>query len=200
MIGAIEILQALGRIGEADAVTAPWMARFFEARDRFRTSATAALLPLVHRRYLREGRRVTDRAYAYDHDGRHVRFAENVERAREDSAMSLPLAAHARDALAALWYVRTLPLEPGARLELPINEGGRNMTAAVTVVGGERVEAEGRMQDAVRLEPVIATRVQRRQPVRATIWISADDRRVPLAADVAAGFGRVSLKLVDYRP
>jgi hypothetical protein len=43
-------------------------------------------------------------------------------------------------------------------------------------------------------------RVQRRQPVTATIWISADGRRVPLAADVEAGFGRVRLKLVDYRP
>jgi hypothetical protein len=185
---------------EASAVTAPWMSRFFEARDRFRTSTTAALLPLVHRRYLREGRRVTDRAYVYDHDGRHVRSADSVERAREGSAMSLPLAAHARDSLAALWYVRTLALEPGSRLELPINDGGRNMTASVTVVGRERVDAEGRTQDAVRFEPVISTRVQRRQPVRATIWISADDRRVPLAADIAAGFGRLSLKLVDYRP
>lgn len=194
------IEQAAAWAFEATAVTAPWMSRFFEARDRFRTSTTAALLPLVHRRYLREGRRVTDRAYAYDHDGRHVRSGESVERAREGSAMSLPLAAHARDSLAALWYVRTVPLELGSRLELPINEGGRNMTASVTIVGRERVDAEGRTQDAVRLEPVISTRVQRRQPIRATIWISADDRRVPLLADVAAGFGRVSLKLVDYRP
>jgi hypothetical protein len=185
---------------EATAVTAPWMSRFFEARDRFRTSTTAALLPLVHRRYLREGRRMTDRAYVYDHEGRHVRSAESIERAREGSAMALPLAAHARDSLAALWYLRTLPLEPGSNLQLPINEGGRNMTAAVTVAGRERVDAAGRSQEAIRLEPVISTRVQRRQPIRVTIWISADDRRVPLAADVAAGFGRVSLKLVDYRP
>jgi hypothetical protein len=185
---------------EANAVTAPWMARFFEARDRFRTSTTDALLPLVHRRYLREGRRVSDRVYAYDHDGRHVRTAERVEQARDGAAMSLPLAAHARDSLAALWYVRTLPLEPGLHVEMPINEGGRNMTATMTVTGRERVDAEARTQEAYRLEPIISTRVERRQPVRATIWISVDDRRVPLAADVTAGFGRVSLKLVDYRP
>jgi hypothetical protein len=118
------------------------MARFFEARDRFRTSTTSDLIPLVHRRYLREGRRVTDRVYAYDHDGRHVRTGDSVERAREGAAMSLPLAAHARDSLAALWYVRTLPLEPGSRFEMPINEGGRNMTAAVTVGAREPVDAE----------------------------------------------------------
>jgi hypothetical protein len=50
------------------------------------------------------------------------------------------------------------------------------------------------------VQPRLATRVQRRQAVEATIWISADDRRVPLAAEIAAGFGRVRLKLVDYRP
>jgi hypothetical protein len=36
--------------------------------------------------------------------------------------------------------------------------------------------------------------------VDATIWISADERRLPLAADITAGFGRVRLKLVNYRP
>ena len=55
------------------------------------------------------------------------------------------------------------------------------------------------LRAAYRVEPRLTTRVQRRQAVEATIWISADARRVPLAADVTAGFGRVRLKLVDYR-
>ena len=87
---------------EANAVTAPWMSRFFEARDRFRTSTTAGLIPLVHRRYLREGRRVTDRVYAYDHDGRHVRTAESVERVchlTRVPAFVLPLRAPHRQTL-----------------------------------------------------------------------------------------------------
>ena len=185
---------------EARAETAPWVSRFFEARDRFRTSASAALVPLMHQRFLREGRRVVDRAYAYDHDGRHVRSADSAASARDGGTMALPLAAQARDSLTALWYVRSLPLAAGTTFEMPINEAGRNMKATITVGAPETVDATGGPQPAFRVEPRLTTRVQRRQGIDATIWISADARRVPLAADITAGFGRVRLKLVDYRP
>jgi hypothetical protein len=185
---------------EATAETADWVSRFFEARDRFRTSATAGLMPLVHQRFLREGRRTVDRAYVYAADAAHVRTAESADEARDEAALALPLAAHARDSLTGLWYLRTLALEPGLVVAVPINEGGRNLTATVTVGPQDLIDGPGGPQPAFRVQPRLTTRVQRRQPVEATLWISADARRVPLQADVTGGFGRVRLKLVDYRP
>jgi hypothetical protein len=185
---------------EATAQTAPWVSRFFEARDRFRTSAAYDLMPLLHQRFLREGRRVVDRAYAYDQANRNVRSADSAAAARDAAALSLPLAAHARDALTALWYLRSLPLTSNSTFDVPINEAGRNLKATISVAGPETIDGLNGPQPAFRVQPRLTTRVQRRQAVEATIWISADDRRVPIAADVAAGFGRVRLKLVDYRP
>ena len=185
---------------EATAETAAWVSRFFEARDRFRTSTNHEMTPLLHQRFLREGRRSVDRVFAYDHEARNVRTADSAASARDGTALALPLAAHARDALAALWYIRTLPLTAGTSVEMPINEAGRNMKAIVSIGPAETVDAFGGAQPAYRVEPRLTTRVQRRQAVEATIWISADARRVPLAADITAGFGRVRLKLVDYRP
>lgn len=185
---------------EATAETAAWVSRFFEARDRFRTSADEALLPLMHQRFLREGRRVVDRAYAYAHDDPNVRSADSAAAARDAAALALPLAAHARDSLTALFYVRTLPLAAGTTVQLPINEAGRNMTAAIEVSGPEPIAGPSGSQPAFRVRPRLSARVQRRQAVEATIWISDDARRIPLAADISAGFGRVRLKLVDYRP
>jgi len=184
---------------EATAETASWVSRFFEARDRFRTSTNAGITPLLHQRFLREGRRSVDRVFAYDHEARNVRTGDSAASARDATALALPLAAHARDSLAALWYVRALPLAGGTTFEVPINEAGRNMKAVITVGPPETVDALGGPQAAYRVEPRLTTRVQRRQAVEATIWISADARRVPLAADITAGFGRVRLKLVDYR-
>jgi hypothetical protein len=185
---------------EATAETASWVSRFFEAKDRFRTSASPHLAPLVHQRFLREGRRVVDRAFAYDHEARNVRSAESVSAAREATAMALPLAAHARDSLTALWYVRTLPLAAGTRFDMPINEAGRNQKATITVGPLETIDTVNGPQPAFPVRPEITARVQRRQGIDATIWISADARRLPLQADITAGFGRVLLKLVDYRP
>ena len=185
---------------EATAETAPWVSRFFEAKDRFRTSADAQLTPLLHQRSLREGRRVVDRAFAYDHEGRNVRSAGSAAEAREAAALALPLAAHARDSLTALWYVRTLPLAAGARFDVPINEAGRNQHAAVTVGARMTIDTPNGPQPVFPVRPEITARVQRRQGIAATIFISADARRLPLQADISAGFGRVLLKLVDYRP
>jgi hypothetical protein len=192
--------EAAAFVFEAMMETAPWVSRFFEARDRFRTSTGSNLLPLIHQRFLREGRRSVDRVYAYDHDGRNVRSSDTVAGARDTTALALPLVGHARDSLAGIWYVRTLPLTPGYSLDMPVNEAGRNLTAAITVPGRETVEVMGRSQPALRVEPRLTARIERRQAIKATLWLSDDARRVPLMADVEAGFGRLRLKLVDYRP
>jgi hypothetical protein len=185
---------------EAAVDTAPWVSRFFEAHDRFRTAADAALRPLLHQRALREGRRSIDRAYAYDHPARRVSSGDSPAAARAAGALALPLPPGARDALTALWYVRTLPLAAGFSLAMPLNEAGRNLALTVAVPVREMVTIDGASVPAWRVEPRFTARVQRRQPIESTLWLSDDARRVPLLVEVTAGFGRVRLKLVDYRP
>lgn len=180
--------------------TAPWVSRFFEAHDRFRTAADEAMRPLLHQRALREGRRAVDRTYAYDHAARRVSSGDSPAAARQPGALTLPLPAGARDALTALWYVRSMPLAPGSTLPLPLNEAGRNLALTVTVAARETITIDGAPVSALRVEPRFTARVQRRQAIESTLWLSDDERRVPLVVEVAAGFGRVRLKLVDYRP
>ncbi len=52
----------------ATADTSPMVSRFFEARDRFRTTTDEALKPLAHVREIREGRRHLDRVFVYDQE------------------------------------------------------------------------------------------------------------------------------------
>lgn len=184
---------------EATAVTARWVSTFFEANDRFRTLATAALETLVQTRDIHEGRRRLQRAYVYDASRREVRSADTPANAAKDGALGTPLAPGARDALAALYYVRTLDLKPGAALDLPVNEGGRGLSLRVRVAGLETIATPAGPRPAIRLEPTLTAQVERRRPTSLTVWLSADDRRVPLLIDLDAGFGRLRLVLVDYR-
>jgi hypothetical protein len=173
----------------ATAETAPWVARFFEARDRFVTTTDAALMPLLHERELHEGSRDVARRYEYDAAAGVVRSGD----------VTLPLAAGARDAIAAIFYVRTLPLEPGGTVRFPVNEAGRNLILELEVAGREPVTVAGASQPALRLAPRIRQRVERRAPVDVRLWLSDDARRVPLIVEIAAGFGRVRLELAGYR-
>jgi hypothetical protein len=180
------------------AVTAPWLARFFEARDRFETTVDRELLPLFNTREQHEGSRHVRRAFAYDHARGVVRVAASAAEASAADAVSLPLTPHARDAIAAFFFLRTLTLERGARFTIPVNEGGVNLVLELDVAGPEQISVAGQRRDVIRVEPRIRRRVERRAPPTATVWLSADTRQIPLAFEIRAGFGRVRGELIDY--
>ncbi len=180
------------------AATASWVSRFFEANDSFVTTTDAQLLPQVHERVQNEGSRHVVRTFVYDWPASLVKMGRSMEEARGATAVGLPLSAYARDAIAAAFYVRTLALDSGARYQIPINEAGRSLMLEVRVGGRERIAIQGERIEAIRLDPLVRQQVERRRPVVATMWLSADDRRVPVAAEFSAGFGHVRVELHSY--
>jgi hypothetical protein len=181
-----------------EAETAPWMARFFRAKELFVTSADSQLLPQIHERDQEEGSRHVHRTFIYDHAAGIVRTGRSPAEAAAGEGVALPLAPFARDALSALFYARSLPLESGLTYNLPINEAGRSLRVEIAVGQREGIQVQGRTVDAIRLDPRIRQRMERRRPVDATLWISADERRVPLLLELEAAFGRVRVELISY--
>jgi hypothetical protein len=182
----------------ARADTAPWMTRFYEAHATFITRTDADIVPHVHERDQREGARHIQRTFVYDHAARVVRIGRDPEHAAGEEGMSLPLAESARDAIAAVFYVRTLPLAHGSRYRFPVNEAGRSMVVDVRVGPKETITVQGRTMATVRLDPRIRRQVERRRPIVAVLWLSDDERKVPVAMDIDAAFGRVRLELTSY--
>lgn len=176
------------------AVTAPWVARFFEARDTFATWTDARLLPLVHERHLREGRRVVDLLIEYNADEQTATMlrpgARGIER---EIAFRVPEAV--RDPLAAFFYIRTLELAAGEQVRVPVNDMGRTLVIDVSAGKIEWVAWQGRRVEALRLDVALDPRVQTRKPPEIRVWLSRDARRLPIVAEVDAGFGALHLEL-----
>jgi hypothetical protein len=182
------------------ADTAPWMARFYEVHAVLTTIAGADLMPARREQRLVEGSRTVNRVYEFDSARAAVRIGQSVEDARSPQAVVLPLSAHARDAIAALFYARTLPLTPGSRYRLPVNESGRNSIVEFSVGDPGTILVQGRPQRAIRIDPRIEHRVERRTPPTAVVWLAAEAPHVPIAIDVDAAFGRIRVELTQYRP
>jgi len=68
------------------------------------------------------------------------------------------------------------------------------------VNGVEPVTVQGKNVEAIRLTPDVRRRVEDRQPLTSTVWLSNDERRVPLVLDLDAGFGHLRVELVSYSP
>jgi Protein of unknown function (DUF3108) len=174
------------------ARTAPWVGRFFEADDRFVTGTDATLHPLWHERRLREGRRAVDERLAFDHEARRVHAQ------RPDGSPAGPdvrMAPFSRDAVSAFYYVRTLALSPGDRLEIPVVENGRQVRLVLHAANRETIQVGDAPTDALRLDAGLVQRVPRRAPPRLTVWLTTDARRLPVLAEVDAVFGKVRLRL-----
>ena len=130
---------------EATAETAGWVTPFFQARDRFVTTADATLLPIEHSREIREGRRRLDRTYLFDRAARHVRVGRDARggtrRRRADA--SARTARRARRAHA-LYYLRSLPVPALSSVTVPINDAGTALVLQAGAVVHETIDYQGR--------------------------------------------------------
>jgi hypothetical protein len=174
--------------------TANWVRQFFDARNEYATIASPDLLPLEHTREERQGHKNLRRVFTFDHVARVVKVTS-----AGDGGVTFAVPPGTRDALTALYYARSVPLAAGEIVKIPLNDGGRNLILELRAAADETIVFEGRNVPAIRLEPRIVQRVARRRPLELTVWLSRDGRRVPLRADVSAGFGRVQLELLSYR-
>ena len=177
----------------ASAKTAPWVARFFEAEAQLETTVDARLLPLAHAETIVEGKRRVERQLAFDFDRRQVRMTTG------GASVTLPLAAAARDPMAALFYIRTLALAPGSDRSLPLTDNGRPSRLEVIVGSRETVVVHGQPRSAWKVEPRLHERLEREGRLTMSAWISADERRIPLVIDIAGTFGTVRAELISYR-
>ena len=172
------------------AQTANWVSRFFEAQDCFAAWSDSAWRPLVAEQRRREGRRSIDQVDAYDLINRVVRIR---------GQLTLPISSDTRDALSALFYARTLPLEPGYQVTIPVNDSGRNILVNLKALDVEPVQVGGKSVEAVRAEPRLMYRVQTRRPIQITLWLSHDERHLPLVMTFTTDFGSFRAELTSYR-
>jgi hypothetical protein len=177
----------------ARAATASWMRPFFEADDAFESRTDAELFPREYRASLHEGRRRLVRTATFDARGKQVRITSG-----QGTEVTLPLAPAARDPLSALFYIRTLPLAADFEARIPIDDAGQRTTLTLAVAAAEQIVLSARPYDAWRLEPTLTSLSGRGHPIRAVVWVSRDDRKLPLRVRISAAFGTVELELIGY--
>jgi hypothetical protein len=169
--------------------TARWVSVFFEARDRFETSADRRLFPIVQVQHLREGARQVDRVTRYDHEALLVDV---------DGEVTLPMARGSRDALSAFYYARAIRTEPGMRIRIPVTEDGRDLRATVTDTGRDVIQFGGGRTRATRLDVQVLPADGQGSPASGVVWLSDDGRSIPLLMDITTAFGTFRAELTGY--
>lgn len=148
------------------------------------------LYSLYFEKHLREGRYRADQQVRFDLDRAVALYQDGYEAAVTPGAF---------DVLAAFYRVRTMPLEPGQQFFLDSHDNRKNYPLRVTVLRRERVETPAGTFDCLVVEPTLRSGAFFKNEGKLTIWLTDDDRRIPVLMRSKLPIGAISVELTEYQ-
>ncbi len=139
-----------------------------------------------------------DKLVTFDREGAKVSYKNR--RAPHEPPHVQTLKLNARDLFSALYSLRmsVVAPTPGKVYTLPILELDRAMTLNVKVIGQERVDTPAGSFDALHVQPVSTGGPKGRTKDKLHIWVSNDDRRMPLRIELRMALGAFTGELAGY--
>ena len=101
-----------------------------------------------------------------------------------------------QDVLTVIYYLRTQKLEPGKSFDVPLTDAGRVFRLSVAAVEEKEIDTVFGKVKAIRVEPALfgdTSLVRARGQL--SIWITADDRHLPVRAQIKVDLGTFDIKL-----
>jgi hypothetical protein len=175
-----------------EAKSNAFFSKFYKVWDRAQTFLDpSTLLPWRFEKHQREGGYRKDLVIKFDRDGSFARYENG------DEVVMHP---HAQDELSAFYYLRTLPLETGRDVLIDNHTNRKNYPLRVIVHGRERVEVPAGSFDCWVIEPVVREGGIFTAKGTLTIWITADEARLPVKLRTKIVVGAVTASLTEFRP
>ena len=101
-----------------------------------------------------------------------------------------------QDVLTVIYYLRTQRLEPGKSFDVPLTDAGRVFRLSVAAVEEKEIDTVLGKVKAIRVEPALfgdTSLVRARGQL--SIWITEDDRHLPVRAQLKVDVGTFDIKL-----
>ncbi len=101
------------------------------------------------------------------------------------------------DVIGALYRLRAMRMEPGSSAEVPVSDGKRAVVARVEAQERETLKTDAGTFKTIRYEAFLFNNVLYRRRGRLFVWLTDDERRVPVQIRVRLPFyvGTITLQL-----
>ena len=178
--------------------TDPVIDVFYKVRDRIDSYTDPALTHSLAYKKKKEGKNPRDIVVRFDwykNDAQYSNFGR-VEQ-------PIPLQSGTFDPLSGFYFTRFQDLQPGMEITRPITDGKRKILGRVRVLGREQVTVRSGTYDTYLLEPELRhiRGVFEKSPnARMLLWVTADERRLPvkLKSKVIVGSFVAELVKIEY--
>jgi hypothetical protein len=168
-----------------------FVSKFYKVRDRAESFIDAdSLYARKFEKHLREGGYKKDLSVRFDQAGRKAVY---------DNGASYDVPPGVHDVLSAFYYVRTCSLPDGAVISIPTHDNEKSYDMVVKVLRRERVEVPAGKFDCVLVEPVLKSEGIFKSKGQMLVWLSDDERRIPVQVKSKVPIGSISVSLTDMR-
>jgi len=198
-------VQEIAYVGESIKVTsvarsADYISVFFPVEDRIESTlakAQGALgLPRHYRMKVREGKHRRDKEITFDQNKGKAYYTDNLggEKAVVDI---LP---NTYDTYSSFYHIRTLKLEVGKSVFVNILDNKQLWNVEVQVLKKEKIETILGDVNTIVIRPLIKSEGIFDKKGAIDIWLTDDDRRVPVRMKTKVKIGSVTATLVEIKP
>ncbi|MFA5353610.1 MAG: DUF3108 domain-containing protein [Thermodesulfovibrionales bacterium] len=148
-------------------------------------------VPRNYRLKTREGKQRKDKETIFDPSGRKATFINHLEPEKVDFDLDLP----ALDPLSCFYYIRGLPLEVGKSVYVAVFDSKKLYKAEIQVLKKEIIETSLGRFNTILIRPVMKSEgiFSRRGDI--LIWLTDDDKRIPVLLKTKLSVGSVKATL-----
>lgn len=200
--GAMEVLPMTDVKGEKayhfilTARTNSFIDIFYKVRDRYDSYADATMSRSLMYRRLNEGKDRRNVMVFFDWQSGTVWYS-NMGETRDP----IPVLPGSFDPLSVYYAFRMMDFKEGDTIEMPVTDGKKSVMGRATVVRRETVDIDGTVYDAYRIEPELkhfGGVFKKGSDNRLAIWITADERKIPVKMEVEVIIGSVVFECISY--
>jgi hypothetical protein len=171
------------------AETSPFFSAFFEVRDKVISLMDIdGLFTWKFEKHLREGKFRSDRYEIFDQIRQRV-FAKS-------DTFSAPL--YVQDVLSSFYYSRIVPLEVGTPIDIDNFADGIVYPLRILVHRKEKIRVPAGVFNCIVVEPVMRVEGIFKQTGKLTIWVTDDERKMPVLMKSKIFFGSIDARLKKY--
>jgi len=127
-------------------------------------------------------------------------FDQDQGEARYSDGRVFPIPPGVQDALSSFYYTRTQALPIGGSVLFDYHASGRSQPLEVRVVGRDRVHVPAGTFDCVIVEPILHAGGIFKNNGRLQIWLTTDERRMPVLMKSKVAIGSISVVLQEVTP
>lgn len=139
----------------------------------------------------REGKHRTQNEIVFDYPNQEARYQDGT---------TFPIPPEVQDALSSFYFTRTQALPLGGSVYFDYHASRKSVPLEVKVLGREDVETPAGKFRCVVIEPILKAGGIFKNSGRLVIWLTDDNRRMPVLMKSKVAVGSISATLVQAKP